>query len=54
MASVRIVYTFPDSAHLEVTVKAETSYPDALDQARVQAVKAFRDAVLERETATDV
>ncbi|MCL2611959.1 MAG: hypothetical protein FWD95_01865 [Nocardioidaceae bacterium] len=45
MARVTITREFPDGDVVQVSVKAATSYPDALSQARVEAEHAFDHAV---------
>lgn len=47
MARVTIRYTFSDGDALAAQVDVPASYPDALDEARMQAVRAFRDAMTE-------
>lgn len=41
MSSVRIQRTYPDGSLIEVEVYADSSYPDALDQAKTVAVSAY-------------
>lgn len=45
MAKVRIVHQWPDGGVTIVTVKADTSYPDALAEAKRIALDAFAEAV---------
>ena len=47
MASVTIMCRFADGDRIGVRVKAETSFPDALAEARSEALTAFRGAVRE-------
>jgi len=41
---VQISYTFPAGGTVSVTVQAKSNYPDAIDEARTVAVKAWREA----------
>ena len=45
MALVQVSYTYPEGGVLSVTVKAASNYPDAIDEARAQAVRGFREAL---------
>jgi hypothetical protein len=47
MASVSVWCQFADGDRIGVRVKAETSFPDALAQARAEALTAFKGAVRE-------
>lgn len=44
MAKVTIARDWPDGDKVSVTVDVDRSYPDALDQARGTAKRAFADA----------
>jgi hypothetical protein len=44
MAEVRITRRWSDEETLYVTVIADSSYPDALDQARATAVRTYAEA----------
>jgi hypothetical protein len=44
MATVQVVYRWPDGAQLVASVQTKHSYPDALDQARAEAVRTFKEA----------
>lgn len=44
MAFVRISYTWPEGGELAVVVQCKTSFPDALNQAKVEAVSTWREA----------
>ena len=52
-AFVQVSYTYPEGGVLSVTVKAASTFPDAIDEARMQAVRGFREALgdLAREVA---
>ena len=52
---VQVAYTYPEGGVLSVTVKAASTYPDAIDEARMQAVRGFKEALgeLAREAAPD-
>jgi hypothetical protein len=43
MATVSITYQYSDGDAFQVSVRA-SGYPDALDQARATAVRAYREA----------
>lgn len=45
MAKVTIRRCYPDGDEVEVVIRAESTYPDALDQARITARDAFKDAI---------
>jgi hypothetical protein len=44
MAEVRITRRWSDEETLYVTVIADSSYPDALDQARATAIRTYAEA----------
>lgn len=44
MVQVRVTYTFSDGGELEAECYLEESFPDAADQARGVAMRAFREA----------
>lgn len=43
MASARIVQRWPDGIEVEVEVHVEATFPDSLNQARVEALGLWRD-----------
>ena len=45
MARVTIMRHWPDGDGLQITVKAETSYPDALAEAARTALNAYAEAL---------
>ena len=45
MACVSVLYRFADDEVIQVTVEVEASYPDALNEARATAVRAFGEAM---------
>ena len=45
MAKVTVQRRWPDDDVLTIVVKAENTYPDALDQARAVALEAYREAL---------
>ena len=45
MAAVTITYRWADDDALSVTVEVDESYPDAIDEARAGAVRAYREAI---------
>ena len=45
MATVALRYTFADGDRISVSVTVEDSYPDAVDEARATATRAFREAI---------
>ena len=45
MPYVFIKWTYPDGGELAIQVAADSSYADALDEARAVAARAFRDAL---------
>ena len=45
MANAGIVYTFSDGDELRCWVEVDASYPDAIDEARKQALTLYRDAL---------
>lgn len=45
MGKVTIQRTWPDGGVLAIEIAADTSYPDALDQARKVAIDAYREAL---------
>jgi hypothetical protein len=45
MSRVIITRTWPDGDQVRVTVEADNTYPDALDEARAVARRAFADAL---------
>mgnify|MGYP001588325268 CR=1 FL=1 len=55
MAFVQVAYTYAEGGQLSVTIKARSDYPDAIDEARMQAVRGFKEALgeLAREAQTD-
>ncbi len=44
MAHVSVCRRWPDGDVLQIIVKAEASYSDAIAEARANAIKAFREA----------
>jgi hypothetical protein len=54
MATVQVSYTFAGGENVTVTVQAKSNYPDAIDEARGQAVKAWREAYAELTAAEAV
>lgn len=44
MGSVRFIRRWPDGEILEIKVKAESAYPDALAEAKATALAALREA----------
>jgi hypothetical protein len=53
MAEVTITRRWPDTETLSVTVEADSTYPDHLDQARAIAVRTYAEA-LDVTLATEV
>lgn len=53
MAEVEIIRRWPDGETLAVTVQADSTYPDHLDQARATAVRTYRES-LDVTLATEV
>lgn len=51
MAKVVLENVWPDGQHLKICVRAETPYPDALDQAKRTALDAFTESVAVIECA---
>lgn len=45
MSRVTITRQFPDGDIIRVAVVVDSSYPDAVDEARATAVTAFREAI---------
>lgn len=45
MSRVTITRQFPDGDIVRVAVVVDSSYPDAVDEARATAVTAFREAI---------
>lgn len=45
MARVSIERTYPDGDRVHITVVADDSFPDALDQARGVAVRGFTEII---------
>ena len=45
MASVTTSYRFADGDSIHVTAEVESTFPDALDECRATAVRAFREAM---------
>lgn len=45
MAKVTIQRRWPDGDVLSIVIKAENTYPDALDQARKVAIDTYRQAL---------
>lgn len=45
MATVTLRYVFADGDNIGVSIEVDDSYPDALDEARATAVRAFREAI---------
>lgn len=45
MAKVTIQRRWPDGDCLAIEIKAETNYPDALDEAKRTAINAYREAL---------
>lgn len=43
--TVRMTRRWPDGDSVQVTITADAAYPDALDQARATATRAFADAL---------
>ena len=44
MATAQIIYSPGPGINLVATIKVSESYPDAVDQARTEVVKLFREA----------
>lgn len=44
MARVTLSRRWPDGDRIKVSINVDASYPDALDQARAEAKRAFADA----------
>ena len=44
MSAVQVTYTWPEGGTLSVAVQGKSNYPDALDELRIQAQKAWADA----------
>jgi len=44
MGYVQVIYRWAAGETLVATVKAKSTYPDALDQARAEAIRAFKEA----------
>ena len=51
MATVTLRYVFADGDRITVSVAVEDSYPDAIDEARATASRAFREAIADGITA---
>lgn len=47
MASVTVTYRMPDGAGIHVKIKAKNAYPDALSNARHEAVRCFKESLAE-------
>jgi hypothetical protein len=45
MASITVRHTWADSSVVEVRVNVDASYPDAIDEARVNARRLLREVV---------
>lgn len=45
MSAVQAQYDYPDGGSLVITVQVEDAYPDALDQARSEAIRGLCEAV---------
>lgn len=52
MAAVTITYQFDDDEALTITVEVDDSYPDAIAEARINAVRAYREAMGANTDAT--
>ena len=46
-------YDYPEGGSVTITVQVEASYPDALDEARAQAVRGLRDAMADGVVDTE-
>lgn len=53
MASVTIVRSWADDDELTISIEVDASYPDALDQARASAIRAYSDALGITVTSVD-
>lgn len=53
MATAQISYTWPSGETIDITIQCEESFPDALDQARSEAVRGFKEALAELEPADE-
>ena len=53
MATVTLKFAWPDGESLLAQVDVADSYPDAVDEARTQVVRAFRDAMIDALVITD-
>lgn len=53
MANVCITYTWADGTEVEVDIHLDDSFPDVLDEARAQAVRALRQIVPDDVPASD-
>jgi hypothetical protein len=47
----RIVQTWPDGAKLHLEVSVDSSYPDAVDEARAQVTRLYAETCSETEDA---
>jgi hypothetical protein len=50
-ARARIVHHWPDGVFTELSVTVDPTYPDAIDEARMQVVKLWRDTCCQGEDA---
>ena len=54
MASASITYRWPNEAVLHVEIDVDPTFPDAVDEARTQVVRLYRDAcAVDRETPVE-
>ena len=45
MSAVQVTYTFADGETLSIAVEADSSFADALDEARAVALRLYREAL---------
>lgn len=45
MADIKLTYRYPDGTKAKVEIYVDDSFPDCLDEARAQAVRALKQIV---------
>lgn len=53
MARARIAHHFPDGGTTEISVSVDETFPDALDEARVQVMHMWREACTDAEAEVE-
>jgi len=53
MSAVMARYEYADGGSITITVQVAASYPDALDEARMQAIRGLREAMAEGAVDTE-